>query len=107
MTHAVQAERAGHYRHLRELFVGDGTHSSALIEPTGDRLHALKIPEDSAHAGRPLSELQLGGAVVNAVVRDGVRRLHPDDDFVVQSGDTLVLFGPAPELERIDLSFRR
>lgn len=107
VMHAVQAERAGHYRHLRELFVGDGTHSSALIEPTGDRLHALKIPEDSVHAGRPLSELQLGSAVVNAVVRDGVRRLHPDDDFVVQSGDTLVLFGPAPELERIDLSFRR
>ena len=103
----VQAEREGHYRHLRELFAGDGTHASMAAVTGGDRLHALRVPEDCAHAGQPLSTWPLEGVTVTAVVQAGLRQLQPPPELLIDAGDTLVLFGPAEALDRIETALLR
>jgi CPA2 family monovalent cation:H+ antiporter-2 len=91
----VRGERAGHYRQMRELFVGD------VIDETSDevdRLHAVRLPEACAADGKALGALPLEGVVVTALVRNGERRLQPAVETVVHAGDTLVLFGPPERL---------
>lgn len=103
----VRAEREGHYRHLRELFAGDGTHASMAAVTGGDRLHAVRVPEDCARAGQPLSSWPLDGVTVTAVVRAGLRQLQPPPELPIEAGDTLVLFGPEDALERIETALLR
>jgi CPA2 family monovalent cation:H+ antiporter-2 len=98
----VQAQRAGHYRQMRELFVGDGTHAADESEAGVDRLHAVKVPEECRFVGLPLSQLPLDGVVVTALVRQGQRLLQPAPDFVVAAEDTLVLFGPEDALAKAE-----
>jgi CPA2 family monovalent cation:H+ antiporter-2 len=94
----VQAQRAGHYQQLRELFPGDATHASDTEDPNADRLHALRLPPGNAYRGRPLSALPLDGVVITALVRQGQRRLQPAADTCIEDDDTLVLFGPPAAL---------
>jgi CPA2 family monovalent cation:H+ antiporter-2 len=103
----VRAQRAGHYRQLRELFAGDGLHQAVEEDPEGDRLHAVRLPEGCGHLGRTLAELPLGAVAVTALVRAGERRLQPAPDTVIEPGDTLVLFGPAGELARAEAALLR
>lgn len=98
----VQAERAGHYRQLRELFVDDALDAGDAAQPGGDRLHVVQLPAGSALAGRALAELPLHGATVSALVREGVRQPHPPPALQVRGGDALVLFGPAEALARAE-----
>ncbi|MBX3637318.1 MAG: cation:proton antiporter [Rubrivivax sp.] len=97
----VQAQRAGHYRQLRELFVDDALEAQDA-GPGGDRLHVVVLPQDSALAGRTLGELPLHGATVSAVVREGLRQRQPPPDLKVRGGDSLVLFGPAETLAQAE-----
>jgi monovalent cation:H+ antiporter-2, CPA2 family len=94
----VQAQRAGHYRQLRELFAGDNLHDSFKADPGADRLHAVKVPPECRLVGLPLSGLPLDGVVVTALVHQGRRQLQPDPATLLQAGDTMVLFGPADAL---------
>jgi CPA2 family monovalent cation:H+ antiporter-2 len=103
----VRAQRAGHYRQLRELFAGDGLHEAAEEDPEGDRLHAVHLPEGCGHLGRTLGELPLEGVAVTALVRGGERRLQPPSDTVLAADDTLVLFGPAAALARAEAALLR
>jgi CPA2 family monovalent cation:H+ antiporter-2 len=98
----VQAQRAGHYQQLRELFPGDATHASDTEDPDADRLHAVRLPPDSVHRGQPLSALPLAGVVITALVRQGQRRLQPAADTRIEGDDTLVLFGPPTALAGIE-----
>ncbi len=98
----IQAERAGHYRHLRELFAGDHLHGTFEADPDADRLHAVKVPQECRLVGLPLSGLALEGVAVTALVHQGRRQLQPDPGTLLQVGDTLVLFGPADALSRAE-----
>ena len=98
----VRAQRAGHYRQLRELFPGDATHVSGDDDPDADRLHALRLPQGSAYGGQPLSALPVQGLVITALVRAGRRQLQPAPDMLVEDGDTLVLFGPPDALAQAE-----
>ncbi len=99
----VQAQRAGHYQQLRELFPGDATHASDTEDPDADRLHALRLPHDTVHRGQPLAALPLEGVVITALVRQGQRRLQPAADTRIEGDDTLVLFGPPAALAGAEL----
>lgn len=98
----VQAQRAGHYQQLRELFPGDEAHASDKDDPEADRLHALRLPSDTRHRAQPLSSLPLEGVMVTALVRQGQRRLQPAADTLIEGDDTLVLFGPPAALTRAE-----
>lgn len=61
------------------------------------------VTEVSHAAGRTLGELDLrgqAGVTVIARVRDGVAQPGPAPDAPVEPGDTLVLFGTNPQVER-------
>ena len=103
----VRAQRAGHYRQLRELFAGDGLHEAVEEDPEGDRLHAVRVPGECGQLGCKLGELPLEGVAVTALVRAGERRLQPPPDTVLAADDTLVLFGPAAALARAEAALLR
>lgn len=103
----VQAERAGHYRQLRELFAGDNLHGTFEADPDADRLHAVKVPQECRLVGLPLSALPLEGVAVTALVRQGRRQLQPDVNTPLEVGDSLVLFGPADALARAEARILR
>ncbi len=98
----VQAERAGHYRHVRELFAGDALEESTDADGTADRLHAVRLLPECRHLGLPLSALPLEGVAVAALVRAGRRRLQPDASTLAEAGDALVLLGPPDALARAE-----
>jgi len=78
----------------------------ADLQPLGvdvdDRLHALRLPEDSSYRGQPLSDLPLQGVVITALMRAGQRRLQPTPETLLEGNDTLVLFGPPEALARAE-----
>ena len=98
----VQSQRADHYRQMREQFVGDGMHETAELDPHADRLHALRLPEDSTLVGKPLSALELADVTVTALVREGRRTLQPPPQTLLAGGDSLVLSGPPEALARAE-----
>lgn len=98
----MQAERAGQYRQLRELFAGDKLHDTFEADPDADRLHVVKISAECLVVGQALSELALEGVAVTALVRQGRRQLQPAGDTRIEAGDSLVLFGPADALARAE-----
>jgi monovalent cation:H+ antiporter-2, CPA2 family len=98
----VLAQRAGHYRQLRELFPGDLANLPPDVGPDADRLHAVRLPAKSPLQGQPLAALGLDGVVVTALVRGGQRHLQPAPQTPVEADDTLVLFGPPAALARAE-----
>ena len=56
--------------------------------------------------GKPLSKAALGdGIAIGAVVRDETVHIG-EDDFVVQTGDRLVLFAERDHVNRVEKIFR-
>ena len=98
----VQAERRGHYRQLRELFSGDPLEATDDAAGVGDRLHAVKLPQDCRHLGKPLEDLPLAGVALAALVRHGRRQLQPDPSTRTEAGDALVLLGPPHALAQAE-----
>lgn len=74
---------------------------TAVAHQLDDQLMALRIPEGSALSGKTLIDSRLGFAfdlVVLGIVRDGVTRLLPPPEEVLQAGDTLLVEASAEEL---------
>jgi di/tricarboxylate transporter len=72
-----------------------------------ERLFSIRLPRDSALAGRTLRETRLGSALgvqVLSIEREGERRLAPEADTVLRGGDVLLVEGrlaDARELLRV------
>ncbi len=72
------------------------------LEP---RLMAVRVPENSALAGKSLIEARLGEGFelgVMGILRDGDTRLLPDPDERLQEGDTLLVKGRRESLARVE-----
>lgn len=69
-----------------------------------ERLFSIHVPEGSLLDGKSLRETRLGSALkiqVVAVIHDGKRRLAPDPDTLVRSGDVLLVEGELEELREL------
>jgi len=70
-----------------------------------NRLMAVRVPEDSALAGKSLAESRLGAAFglgVMGIVRDGETRLMPGADEQMMAGDTLLIKGRRESLASVE-----
>lgn len=70
----------------------------------GERLFVTRLPEDSSLAGKTLADSRVGIALnlnVIGVIRDGQTRLSPGPDFILQSGDRLMVTGRQDRLAEI------
>jgi len=104
----VQAQRASHYRQLRELYVGDTLETAAGGSDGGEEgLHAVVLPDECRFVGKAIAELPLEGVTVTALVRAGRRQLQPASSTQVEAGDSLVLFGPADAIARVERQLLR
>lgn len=69
-----------------------------------ERLFSIHVPEGSLLDGKSLKETRLGSALkvqVVAVIHDGKRKLAPDPDTLVRSGDVLLVEGELEELREL------
>ncbi len=67
-----------------------------------ERFFTLRLPDDSALAGRTLAESRLGSALklnVISITRDGRSWLAPDADYKLQGGDQLMVVGKTDWLD--------
>jgi di/tricarboxylate transporter len=72
------------------------------LEP---RLMAVRVPENSALAGKSLVEARLGEGFdlgIMGILRDGVTRLLPEPDERLQEGDTLLIKGRRENLASVE-----
>ena len=92
----MRSAQRDRYRLLREVFIG-----TELIDarPGQPRLHSVRLGADWSAVGRRLDELDLGDAVVHALVRDEHRQESPPAETVLCAHDVLVLFGEPSSLE--------
>jgi len=70
-----------------------------------ERLLMVHLPEDSALAGKTLSETRLGDAYglgVLGIVRQDTKILMPDPDTELKGGDTLLVKGKLSDLSMIE-----
>ncbi len=98
----LAALRSGRYRMLRGL-PADRESSDELmraLQLTATRTHYVEL--NSLAVGRTLRNLDLRaktGTTIIAIVRNGEPTTNPNADFVVNSGDVLVLVGAHEQLE--------
>ena len=95
----IQEQRTSRYQLLREFVRGDGP---PLDEegPVAERVHPVVLTERSRAVGKKISELDLPGVIVTALVRNGERQLDPPSGTRLEPGDVLVLFGPDADVWR-------
>lgn len=69
-----------------------------------DRLLVIRLPDDSALAGKTLVESRIGSAIglnVIGVARNGHTQLSPDTGTILQGGDRLLVSGDIERLEEL------
>ena len=97
----VQDQRAARYGLLRGYF--HGADDDSVDELELQRLTAITLAADSACLGQVLGQLvteqQLGVTIVSVRRAQGAV-IEPDEDIVLQEGDTLLLSGRPKELNR-------
>jgi CPA2 family monovalent cation:H+ antiporter-2 len=91
-------QRTNRYLLMREFFRGDSTFSEEPDTHDADRLQAVQLLPESRAVGCRLAELELGGVVVTALVRQGRRELAPPPPTRLEADDVLVLFGSPEDL---------
>jgi CPA2 family monovalent cation:H+ antiporter-2 len=98
VLHKIEDVRGQRYQMLRGFFHGQDSNVHKKDLTHRERLHTFILSPDSHAVGHTLDEYRLQeiGVTVNALRRHGVRGEEPDADLMLQSGDTLILYG-APE----------
>ena len=100
----MREQQNGRYHLLREFFLGDSTLAYTQQEHDADRLRPVVLPPDSSAVGRALSEIDLKGVAIAALVRRGQRQLTPSHETRLEVGDVVVLFGSPDDLQRAERS---
>lgn len=94
-----ETQRASRYRLLREFFRGDDAIREDRADKTADGMTPVVVPVEGSVVGRAISELHLPNVAITALVRRGQRMLTPPPTTRLEVGDTLVLFGPAQDVD--------
>jgi di/tricarboxylate transporter len=84
--------------------VRDSGEDLAEIYHLRERLFSIRLPKDSALAGRSLRETRLGSALgvqVLSIEREGERRLAPNADTVLKGGDALLVEGRLTDVREL------
>lgn len=98
----IGEQRNGRYRLLRKFFLGDSSLAHTQQGHDLDRLRPVILPPDSSIVGRALSELNLKGVAIAALVRGGKRQLTPSAETRLEAGDVVVLFGSPEDLQNAE-----
>jgi len=99
----VEEVRREGYEMLREPGSGAAQTRAVAAALAGASTETLRVRPEAAACGRSLGRLRLRtltGVTVLAVSRDGRAELNPDAEFVIEAGDSLVLFGSPEQIDR-------
>lgn len=91
------------YEMLRSNSLPDAATANLRAAFDGAETATVLLQEDSPAAGKSLADLDLrseSGATVIAIVTDDETKISPKADYVLRSGDTLVLIGTVKKLDR-------
>lgn len=99
----IAATRAGGYSVLRGIPYDRNAHLKDLLEVFATTAtESYYVHDDCRAAGRTIAETGLRkatGASIIAVVRQGQPHVNPMPDFVILTGDVLILVGNHPQLD--------
>jgi CPA2 family monovalent cation:H+ antiporter-2 len=99
----IAATRAGGYSVLRGIPYDRNAHLKDLLEVFATTsTESYYVHDDCRVAGRTIAETCLRkatGASIIAVVRQGQPHVNPMPDFVILTGDVLILVGSHPQLD--------
>lgn len=101
VTQSIQQQRASRYHLMKEFFHGNNLPQD-IKEKDAYRLRSITVSPESAAIGKRLTELDLQGSTVTAVVRSDVRMAPPPADTILQVRDVVVLFGKMENIQRIE-----
>lgn len=86
--------RSQRYQIMRGFFRGVTDEESDLEGDSPPRLYSIMLDQGAAAVGKKLGEINLGLKVeVSAVRRKNIRGVNPDQNFLLEAGDVLVLLG--------------
>ncbi|MCL1036380.1 monovalent cation:proton antiporter-2 (CPA2) family protein [Shewanella submarina] len=94
----LESERRNHYRYLHGFF--SGVESDFTLE----QLHAVSLPEGASVVGKRIGELPWEKLRVElrAVRRDGAEVEQPSKEWLLKTGDILLLQGKPRRVERAE-----
>jgi di/tricarboxylate transporter len=101
---AVAGRRLLPTRDLAREFMGRKQTDLNAVYNLQERLFAIRLPDDSAVAGKSLADSRLGavlGVTVIGIERNGERHLAPTPDVVLESGDKLLVTGRPDRLAEL------
>ena len=111
ITEQIQRIREEKYEMFRDLYMPKPYRTEMPEVLSAIEMERYLIRDGSSAAGKSLSDLQIRkgtGASVIAVIRNGNAIPNPGADFVLESGDTVVLVGSWEEINRaVDFLERR
>jgi monovalent cation:H+ antiporter-2, CPA2 family len=98
--------RDDRYRVLQGFFHGADDAQTDQIEKDPVHLHTFVLPAQSTAIGKALSSLNWHGASVTKVLSKRGAQANPDQDYVLQAGDSLVLLGRLAQVSAAEAQLR-
>ncbi|MFC3607277.1 cation:proton antiporter domain-containing protein [Stutzerimonas tarimensis] len=98
----IQEQRSSKYRLIREFFRGDDLDADDPERDDASQARSIGIPSGCSALGKQVGELDLGGAMIQAIVRSGKRWVSPPADTRVEENDVIVIYGSPEDLQRAE-----
>lgn len=97
----VQRVRADRYSLLRNVFPGQGALQMSSTQAFRGQLDTQTLEEGDHAVGRTIADVNLGSVdvMVTALRRGGIVGRRPEPDAILQTDDTLVLYGTPEAIE--------
>lgn len=94
----LESERRNHYQYLHGFFSGTETDFSLEL------LHAVALPRGANAVGKLVADIAWDEMKIElrAIRRGGEEFDHPDGDWVIRAGDTLLLVGKPRRVEKAE-----
>jgi CPA2 family monovalent cation:H+ antiporter-2 len=99
----TEALRSGRHDGFRRFRAPGASPEEVRRALGGTRVEFISVGSDWKAVGRTLREIEIragGGAVILAVVRQGLATVAPDDDFGLDPGDQVLLLGTEETIDR-------
>lgn len=104
VLNTLRQSRREHYQLLRGYYHGENFPRMDSEGKPYRMLHAITLDDESRCAGRRLDDTGLDrlDVVVREVKREDFGISRPGPDFILQAGDTVILYGPLKALEKAE-----
>jgi CPA2 family monovalent cation:H+ antiporter-2 len=99
----LRKTRRDRYRMLQGYYHGDSFPTTDSAGNPYRLLHAVTLSEKARSIGRSIRECALRDVEIRAVKRAEQTRESPDEELILEQGDTVILYGPLEAVEAAEV----